>query len=56
MEGNKVDDMQVIGLECVGLDYKFQRYKVRDEFVDYEVYGEDILDYGVNILVLGNII
>lgn len=55
-EGNKADDTQVIGLECAGLDYKPQRYKVRDESADYEAHGEDTLDHGVNTLVSGNII
>lgn len=52
-EGNEADDTQVIGLECTGLDYKPQRYKVRDESADYEAHGEDILDHGVNTLVSG---
>lgn len=55
-EGNEADDTQVIGLECAGLDYKPQRYKVRDESADYEAHGEDTLDHGVNTLVSGNII
>lgn len=50
-EGNEADDTQVIGLECAGLDYKPQRYKVRDESADYEAHGEDTLDHGVNTLV-----
>ncbi|XP_055999186.1 leucine-rich repeat-containing protein 74A-like isoform X3 [Ostrea edulis] len=51
VEGNVVDDSQVIGLECPGLDYKPQRYNVKDELQDSEGQPDDMLDHGVTTLV-----
>lgn len=53
VEGNVVDDSQVIGLECPGLDYKPLRYNVKDELQDSEGQPDDMLDHGVTTLVSG---
>jgi hypothetical protein len=52
-EDNVVDESQVLGLECPGLDYTPQRYRVRDDLQDSEGRSDDVLDHGVTTLVSG---